>query len=292
MSTEQSEEVVVNKIRAPRKSLEPKHYPVGYVHKDLNKRVPVKVYPKVKKLHFCSAMSLLESLSSLEYTCEFLPERVYGFYPLVLKSRDGLTTFTTVTFNIHFHNFSAVVDDRGKAFGQLTPFPIEPNHIDVEYILTSQKQEETAILEVQKIFSSVMSLSDAAKATDGIENANVNIHTPVELSKLRIKLPSPKLKGKKFELDKMLKLVDNNNDLCIEVAGGWLVMKDDSANTYYTGVSFKILPWLHQWFYFPSAGKPVLGKRSASSKKRGVANTASAIEGEDSESDGKIARFE
>ena len=181
--------------KLPRKQAEPKHHPIGYIHKNLESRKQIKILSKAKNLHFVSAKALLTSLENREYTVDYFPTQTYGFYPPLFTNLDG-ETFEMVTLNLHFHRFNTLsVDEYGKTNGSLIPFEVESNHIDYNYIVESQKDEEAAVLAVQQILTTCFSISSVVNTVrQQQQDTTIREHSPVDLSKLRIKLR--KLKSK------------------------------------------------------------------------------------------------
>lgn len=249
--------------------------PPAYVHKDLVTRAAVKMVARSKKLHFKSALALLDSLNANLFTMEFKKEKAYGFYPIQFVSKLDLSMYDTMTFNVHYHNVVMNNDDRGKPFYQLVPFPIDPNLVEHEFIMSDQTEEERAILELQRLMYEAM---QKFAENDLLTDAFVKAYPPSDLSKLRVKAPPASIKGNKVDVIKMLKQVDDNHDVCVEIAGGWVVNKDDSPSDYFCGVTFKLLPWLHQWFFVPAVEttptQPIKPKRVQAPKKRVIVRVA------------------
>ena len=265
----QTEDVVIpaldnQKVKPPTTTRKSKRPAITYVNKELENRSPAKVFTRSQKLHFLSAKTFLESLQKEEYTIHFQLDKKFGFHEVIFTDKAG-NNFTTVTVNIHFHHLNLITDEEIKK-NYLIParLLLDATHADFESLTSQQSEEEKALLDVRQILSTMFSLFAKEFISNEVE-VEVEQHEVTELDKFRIKLPR-----QNFAADKILELMTNcdvNHDLCIQFIGGWVMPNSGKASK--TGISFKLLPWLHQWYYFPNdpepnqdAPKPKRAKRS------------------------------
>ena len=250
----QTQDVVIpaldnQKVKSPtttttRKSKRPA---LTYVNKEMENRKPVKEYIRDKKLYFLSPKTFLESLQNDEYTVRFHLQKAYGFYDVIFTNKITGNNFTTVTINIHFHQLNLIMDEEiKKKYLIPTRLLLDPTHTDFDFLTSQQLEEEKALLDVRQILSTMFSLFAKEFIANEVE-VEVEQHDVTELDKFRIKLPREKFTT--AAISNMMSKRDANHDLTIQFIGGWVMPNPGKASK--TGISFKLLPWLHQWYYYP-----------------------------------------
>lgn len=238
--------------------------PTFVLKPNLDSRVD-KEMVKVKKLHFVSPVNLLAALDEQRYHISYSNERQYGFHALQFtptSSTDMMDqlSYDNISFSIHYHHMVSTYDDKyGKTYGILEPYPFPEDYPIRETVLLAQKKEAEAILRVNFI------LARTAENQFGDNSKNPNLYvqnlSPTELSKLKFKLPE-KIKGEPFNLSTLTKNISGNNDLCISIAGAYAFMDDEDKNRMLVGIKFKLMPWLHQWYYDDEVVTPKTGKNA------------------------------
>ena len=113
-------------------------------------------------------------------------------------------------------------------------------------------EEETSLLEVRQILATIFSVF----AKENTTSAEVEQHEITEIDKLRIKLPRPNFGADKIA--DLMKKCDHNSELCLQFIGGWIMPNAGKASK--SGISFKLIPWVHQWYYFPDEPTPLVPK--------------------------------
>ena len=262
--------------RAPRKSDNPKKVQAGWRPnkiETLNARNGLKIYTKRQSLHFVSAKILWEALSGERpaYYVTFGNTREYGFFPATFTTNDRSNlVFKTVTFNLHFHYITKVTSDEyGKTFGQLVPYTLDESHPLAAEQRVQQINEAHFILLLVDLLGIVMAKSaEYLPETKGF--MKIKSHSAADLTKFKLKLPKDKVDGSAcFNPMDLLRKVDDNHDVCIQVAGGWVIPSEslEYHDTYFAGVSFKMLPWLHEWYYTNPDTTPKLPMKRPAPKK-------------------------